>query len=100
MLIQLIDGSIKEIETDTSHYRGCETCDYGSCYTNELTIYFENSPRLYIEASQEYDYPLNMDFLMKIFLQNIDHIKKLTEEECRLFIINSVRGQCSNVDIG
>lgn len=99
MLIELKDGGIKDISTDTSSYRGCETCDYGSEYVNELTIYFLNSKRLEIEAKAMYEFPLSMDFLMKLFLNNIDHIKTLTEEECGLFIINSVELNCRNVEV-
>lgn len=38
MLVELTDGGILDISSDTWSYNGCETCDYGSEYVNEYII--------------------------------------------------------------
>lgn len=80
LLLPLADGGIENIISDTYACGGCETCDYGSSYTNEYTIVL-TSGRLYIEASMMYEYPLSDGYMMKLFLGNVDTIKTLTEAE-------------------
>ena len=38
MLITMKDGGLKEYSDDTQCYPGCETCDYGSEYINNLFL--------------------------------------------------------------
>lgn len=78
MLIELVDGGIKEIYTDTLCYQGCDTCDYGSRFINEFTVVL-TSGRIDIELNKMYTYTLSEDYLMRLFLNNVDHIKQLTE---------------------
>jgi hypothetical protein len=78
MLIELVDGGIKDIYTDTESYAGCETCDYGSQYINEFTVYLTKG-NIQFKVEQMYDYAVSEDYLMKLFLQNVDKIKQLTE---------------------
>lgn len=80
MLIEMIDGGIKDIHTDTESYGGCETCDYGSEYINEFTIYLTTG-NIDFKVSQMYDYALSEGFMMKLFLSNVDNIKQMTELE-------------------
>lgn len=79
-LIDLVDGGIKEINTDTSSMSGCETCDYGSCYTNKFYVQL-TSGELHCEVNQMYEYVFSEDYLMKLFLQNVETIKQFTEKE-------------------
>ncbi|UTV34893.1 hypothetical protein [Bacillus altitudinis] len=78
MLIELVDGGIKEIYTDTLCYAGCETCDYGSQFINEFAVILTGG-RIEIELSKMYSYTLSEDYLMRLFLNNIENIKQLTE---------------------
>lgn len=94
MLIELKNGGIVKIETNMDSYDGCETCDYGRQYINYFTVHFVNSPPLHIEVSQMYDFLLSTDFLMKLFLQNLDEIKLMTEGECLEYIINTIEKEC------
>lgn len=80
MLLELVDGGIVEILTDTFCYRGCDTCDYGSSYINEFTILFTDG-HVDIEIDEEYEYAVSEDYLMKLFLNNVNEIKQLTEEQ-------------------
>lgn len=80
MLVQLIDGGIVDIVTDTWSSGGCETCDWGSSYVNELTVVLTETV-IVVEVSQMYDYPLSDGYLMKLFLANLEYLKTLTVEE-------------------
>lgn len=85
MLLKLVDGAILEIEADKDYTSGCETCDWGSQYVNEYTIYMETGT-LYIEASQEYTYPLSEGYMMGLMLNNVEVIKAMTETAFRLWL--------------
>ena len=80
MLIKLVDGGIKDIYTDTDSYAGCETCDYGSEYINEFTVYLTQG-NIEFKISQMYEWAVSEDYLMKLFLQNVDAIKEMTEKQ-------------------
>lgn len=79
-LIKLKDGYIEEIYTDKDYTSGCETCDYGSKYINEFTVYLSDK-KVEVALSQMYEYVLSEDYLMKLFIRNLDKIKDKTEEE-------------------
>ena len=79
MLLELLDGGIEEIYTDKISFGGCETCDYGSSYINELEIKLTTGT-LKCEVDQMYEYALSEDYLMKLFLQNVEEIRQKTEE--------------------
>jgi len=83
-LLPLVDGGIIEIHSDSDWYGGCETCDYGSCYWNEYLIDMSTGT-LHVKASKMYSHPLSEDYMMKLFLSNIEEIKKMTEQEFRLW---------------
>lgn len=80
MLIELQNGGIKEISTDTYSYGGCDTCDYGSSYINELEIELTQGT-IYVTIDAMYDYALSDGYLIKLFIGNIDGIRGLTEGE-------------------
>lgn len=78
MLLEMIDGGIKEIYSDTWATEGCETCDYGSSYVNEFKIYL-TSGTVHIEIDTMYEYALSEGDMMKIILPNVEEIKQMTE---------------------
>lgn len=104
LLLKMKDGGITNIYVDSDYHLGCVTCNYGSCYMNEFTIYL-TSGRITVECGQMYEYPFqkddedeendNYDYdecgwgnapwsegdLMRIILPNNDAIKEMTEEE-------------------
>jgi hypothetical protein len=59
---------------------GCETCDYGSCYTNKFYVQL-TSGELKCEVNQMYEYVFSEDYLMKLFIQNVETIKQFKEKE-------------------
>lgn len=80
MLVELTDGGILDISSDTWSYDGCETCDYGSEYVNEYIIKMSKGA-LVVTIEQMYDYALTEGFMMTTLLRNIDNIKEMTENE-------------------
>lgn len=80
MLLKLSDGSIENIESDKNYTRGCETCDYGSCYVNEYIITLKNH-KIEIEAKEMYEYAFSDQHMMEIILPNVDKIKQMEEKE-------------------
>ena len=80
MLVELVDGGILDITSDNYHYDGCETCDFGSEYVNEYDIKMTKG-RLKINTNQMYEYALSEGYMMTTMLQNVEYIKKLTENE-------------------
>lgn len=80
MLITMKNGGLTEIEEDNEQYDGCETCDYGSSYINEID-FFLTSGRFRVKSDNMYSYALTDGQLMKIVLPNVDKIKEMTEEE-------------------
>jgi hypothetical protein len=85
LLIEMINGGIKEIYTDTESYGGCETCDWGSEYINEFTIYLTKG-NIQLKVVQMYDYALSEGYMMKLFLENIDGIKQMEEKQFFLWL--------------
>ena len=79
MLITLKDGGIVDIKEAHDSISGCPTCDYGSVYTNEITILLTHST-IYVSVSQMYKYKFSSGDIMKIFLPNIDKISDMTEQ--------------------
>lgn len=103
VILPMIDGGILEVRTDYESYEGCETCNYGSRYTNEFEIKMTQGT-IKVVCSQMYEFPFQKDEeenneedyyvengwgyapwsegdLMKIILPNNDKIKEMTEEE-------------------
>jgi len=80
MLLKLADGGIENIYTDESSYRGCETCDYGSEYINELRIVLTKY-EIKATITQMYDYALTTQDTLNLFLPNIEEIIHMTESE-------------------
>lgn len=88
-LIDLVNGGIKEISTDSWHMDGCETCDYGSNYVSEFTVELTQGT-LNIEYEKMYEYALSEDTLMKLFLINVNEIKAMTEKEFIEWLLESL----------
>jgi len=78
LLLQFVDGGIVDIKQDNWSYPGCETCDYGSSYVNELSVYLTKY-KIVVEVNQMYNYLLSDGDLFKIFLRNIEKIKAMSE---------------------
>lgn len=86
MLLKMKDGGIKNIRSDRDYEKGyCDTCEFGSLYVSLFEIVLSKY-RIVIKASLDYCFPLSEGHLMKIMLNNVDVIKKMTEEDFALWL--------------
>lgn len=97
MLIELKDGAVKEISTDKTGRVGCDTCDYGSEYINEFKIELTRGV-IHCEISKMYEYLVSEDYMMKLFLKNVDCIRGLTEEEFIEWLEDKLKTGCVGED--
>lgn len=72
---------------DSSYMPGCETCDYGSEYTNEIEITTTNY-RIKLVFVQMYEYGFSIADAMRIFAVDL---KNMTEQEFIEYIEREVR---------
>lgn len=86
MLLKMKNGGMLNITTDEDYSSGCETCDYGSCYTNYFDIEL-TTLKIHIESRQMYEYPLSEGAMMKVLLHNVERIKYMPEEEFSTWLI-------------
>ena len=79
-LCKLKDAKVIDFETDEFGYGGCETCDYGSMYTNKCVIRTTNYV-IDIEVSDMYEYAMSADYWVKFFCKNVLKFEEMTEDE-------------------
>lgn len=77
MILELQNGGIVNITDDTTCHKGCDTCDYGSEYINEMNIELTKH-EIHVEVKDMYNYLLSIGDVIKI-LANVD--KTMTEEQ-------------------
>ena len=80
-IIKLKDANIIEISTDSASFSGCETCDYGSSYINEIHFWFDDGTSELFQISQEYSYICSEQDLILFFINNLDALAEITKEE-------------------
>lgn len=80
-IVKLKDVNIIEISTDSFSYSGCETCDYGSSYINEIHFWFDDGTSELFQISQEYSYICSEQDLILFFINNLDALAEITKEE-------------------
>ena len=83
-IVKLKDVNIIEISTDSFSsfsYSGCETCDYGSLYINEIHFWFDDGTSELFQISQEYEYICSEQDLILFFINNLDALAEITKEE-------------------
>ena len=92
-LITLVDGSIIDIETNSTHYSGCPTCDYGAYDELDVTIYLTS------KTIEFYSDNISISDIIKIFLNHIDEIKEMKEFEFCDWFNCQIHEICSHVKI-
>lgn len=97
MLVNLVDGGILNITTDNEAFDGCETCDYGSSYISEFEVSL-TTRTVTIKAEKMYEYPLSEGYLIKLFVNNNELIKTMTEEQFVEWLINEVNTKSVNAE--
>ena len=84
-LTELKDDAVADIATDKSYSAGCETCDYGSLYIQEITFKFKSGEKLFINLKKEYEYPISQEKLIIALARNTSQFKKMTLEDFKQF---------------
>jgi hypothetical protein len=80
MLLQMVNGGIINITTDSDSFGGCETCDYGSSYINEFKVEMTTGD-IEIKVDNMYEFALSEGYMMQTILPKVDEIKGKTEQE-------------------
>lgn len=80
ILMPMQDGGIVNYADDTDYVPGCETCDYGSEYINEITITLTKF-KIHAVLNQMYSYALSESDIMKMLLPAYDEICNMTESQ-------------------
>lgn len=87
-LIELKDDAVADIATAKNYSAGCETCDYGSLYIQEITFKFKSGEKLFINLKKEYEYPISEEKLIIVLAKNTSQFKRMTLEEFKKFFQN------------
>lgn len=80
-LITLADDVIVNIEDDSDFYPGCETCDYGSSYTSEITFTFQDGEYTRFRHEQMYEYGIKMDAVLRAILNHVQEFPFLNKKQ-------------------
>lgn len=64
--------NIKKVNYDENWESGCETCDWGSSYVNEIEIILEDGTYTNIKIDKMYDYALSKSDYMQLIANSND----------------------------
>lgn len=79
MLVKMLDGGILEVNYDSDFTDGCDTCNYGSEYTQEYFFKLTKGT-IHYKASEMYENPFSEGEMMELILSNVDLIKEMSED--------------------
>lgn len=86
--------NVKKINYDEDSTGGCETCDYGSSYVNEIEITLEDGTYTNIKVDQMYKYALSeSDYMQLISNSN-------TLQDFIINVINKIRDNTYRLSLG
>ena len=85
MLLKMKDDYIVDILYDSEHTSGCPTCDYGSQYIREFWVVMQYSV-IFVKSENMYRFACTEDFLFKLFLSNVDKLRKMCRAEFIQFL--------------
>lgn len=80
ILMPMLDGGIVDYWDDEDYNPGCETCDYGSEYINDINVTLTKY-KIHAVVNKEYEYALSSGDMMKMLLPAYDEIYNMTEYE-------------------
>jgi hypothetical protein cdifQCD_20081 len=84
-LIELKDDAVLDISTDKDYDKGCDTCDYYSTYTQEITFKLKNQDSFKISLEKKYKYPISEGKLIVLLADNRKIFKNMTAKEFKDF---------------
>ena len=89
-VLKLLDGAIIDISEEKSSHSGCETCDYGSEYINEIE--FKMTKHTFtLRSCKMYEHAFTDGWFIRILCGNIDEIKNMTEEQFKQWIFEKAK---------
>lgn len=80
IIFPMKDGGIVEYKDDTEYIPGCETCDYGSQYLNNIFIKLTKFT-IDVRLDRMYEYSLSSGDIMTTILPEYQQVSEMTEEE-------------------
>ena len=86
-IFNLDDGGLVDILTGQMYNPGCPTCDYGSDYIDNITMYFSKY-KFSLETHKMYEYAMNTATIIKIIA---NRPKVLTERMFIDYFIDSLK---------
>lgn len=63
---------VKKVNYYQHYISGCETCDYGSSYINEISITLEDDTYIEVKIDKMYDYTLSESDYMQLLANSKD----------------------------
>lgn len=78
ILMPMLDGGIVDYQDDMDYIPGCETCDYGSEYINDITVTLTKH-KIHAVVNNMYKHALSSGDMMKALLPAYDEIRNMTE---------------------
>lgn len=97
IILPMKDGGILDVNIDECAEPGCETCNYGSVYTRQVTFEMIGKTAS-VKTSEMYDFPIPVDFVMRTLLTNSEDIKKMKQDEFIDWFCEKVADEMSVVD--
>ena len=92
-IFNLDDGGLVDILTGQMYNPGCPTCDYGSDYIDNITMYFSKY-KFSMETHKMYEYAMNTATIIKIIA---NRPKVLTERMFIDYFIDSLKELSTNI---
>ena len=80
ILMPTLDGGIVDYKDDTAYYPGCETCDYGSEYINDIVVVLTKY-KIHAVINQMYSHALSEGDMMRTLLPAYEEIHAMTEQQ-------------------
>lgn len=90
ILMPMFDGGIVDYTDNMESIPGCETCNYGSEYINDITITLTKF-KIHAVLNEMYDYALSESDVMKLLLPAYDEIRVLTERQFTLWFKHELK---------
>lgn len=90
VILAMSDGGIVSIDQDKTYFAGCQTCDYGSNYINNIRI-TTIKYILSISVEKMYEHALSEGDMMKILLPNCESIQAMQELDFLQWLVKEVK---------
>lgn len=87
IILPLADGGVKSVDYDCSKNGGCETCDYGSQYIDDMIVKLTKMT-IVVSINAMYEHSMSTSDLINMFL-TAD--KTMTEEQFAVWMCEKIK---------